>query len=167
MQSGLRLDREGRFFHDGAPVEHEGIARAFTRGLSRTGDGRYVVRLGGDFAYVSVDDAPWQVRRVIPADGALRLQLSDESEETLDPGTLACSPEGVLYARVKGPGERARLSRQAQADLAPFLREEDGRYLLVLGSTRFVIGEDPGSPPPLPEQGPPPPDDLPPGDLPA
>ena len=48
-ESGLRLDREVRWWHEGHVVEHEGVARAFHRWLDRLDDeGRYVLRLDDD-----------------------------------------------------------------------------------------------------------------------
>ncbi len=34
-QSGIRIDREGRFIHEGAPVTHEGLLGALFRWLDR------------------------------------------------------------------------------------------------------------------------------------
>lgn len=167
VDSGLRLDPLGRFFHDDELVENEAVARALHRGLERAPDGRYLVRFGWDWAFVTIEDAPYVVRRVIPDEKGFRLLLSDESEEWLDPTTLARSREDVLYCRVKGD-HRARLSRQAQADLMEYLQEEaPGRFLLVRGANRWPIGDDPGSPPPppRPHEGPVPADNLPPGGI--
>jgi hypothetical protein len=59
--SGLVLDEEGRWFHDGAAVEHPRIAEAFHRGLERALDGRYLLRLGSDWCFVEVRGTPLQV----------------------------------------------------------------------------------------------------------
>ena len=163
VDSGIRLDPSGRFWHDDELVENPAIARAWHHGLERAEDGRYLIRFGRDWAFVLVDDAPFLVRRVVSDDeGGFRLLLSDESEEYLDPRNLARSAEGVLYCMVKGD-HRARFSRQAQADLMEYLHEEGpGRFVLVRGADRWPIGDDPGSPPPHPEEGAVPADNLPP-----
>jgi len=163
VDSGIRLDPLGRFWHDDELVENPAIARAWHKGLERAEDGRYLIRFGRDWAFVTIEDAPYLVRRVVSDDeGRLRLLLSDESEELLDPRTLARSAEHVLYCRVKGD-QRARFSRQAQADLMEFLHEEEpGRFFLVHGADRWPIGTDPGRPPPRPEEGAVPADNLPP-----
>src|SRR3569623_36510 len=41
-QSGIRIDREGEFQHEGAPVLHEGLRQALFRWLDRLHDGRVV-----------------------------------------------------------------------------------------------------------------------------
>lgn len=154
IDSGIRLDPLGRFWHDDVPVTNPAILRAWHQGLERVEDGRYVIRFGWDWAFVHIEDAPFLVRRLVPDGDALRLILSDESEESLDPSSLARSKEDVLYCRVKGD-HRARLSRQAQLDVMEYLREESpGRFSLALGTKRWPIGEDVGRPPPLPTEGP-------------
>lgn len=154
IDSGIRLDPLCRFWHDDVLVEHPAILQAWHQGLERAEDGRYLIRFGWDWAFITVEDAPYLVRRLVPERDDLRLILSDESEENLDPSSLARSKEDVLYCRVKG-GHRARLSRQAQLDVMEYLREESpGLYCLALGSRRWPIGEDVGRPPPLPTEGP-------------
>ncbi|AKU91799.1 DUF1285 domain-containing protein [Vulgatibacter incomptus] len=161
VDSGIRLDAHGRFWHDDEPVRHPAIVRAWHQGLERAPDGRYLLRFGRDWAYVTIEDAPYQVTRVVPEDDHLDLRLSDESREPLDPATLARSREQVIYCRVKGD-HRARFSRQAQADLIPYLREDGGSFFVSFGDRSWAISDDPGSPPPRPEEGPAPADNGPP-----
>ncbi len=153
VKSGIRLDADGRFWHDGEEVLHPAIAWAWHRGLERAPDGRYLIRFGGDWAFVTVDDAPFVVRRAIPAGDELGLLLSNGEREPLRPETLARSSEGVLYCRLRGD-HRARFSRQAQADLGPLLGEEDDRFFIRLAGSTWPVGENSGSPPPRPEDGP-------------
>lgn len=160
VSSGIRLDSSGRFWHDGEEVLHPAIARAWHRGLERAPDGRYLIRFGGDWAYITVDDAPFVVQRVLPAGNELVLVLSNGDRQALRPETLARSPEGVLYCRARDE-HRARFSRQAQADLGPVLGEEKGRFFVRVGNRPWPVGDDPGSPPPRPEDGPVPDDDEP------
>ncbi|HEY0841051.1 MAG TPA: DUF1285 domain-containing protein [Vulgatibacter sp.] len=158
VRSGIRLDERGRFWHDGELVKHPAIVRAWSRGLERAADGRYLIRFGSDWAFVTVDDAPFVVRRVVEGEEGLEVLLPDDTREPLDPRFLARSPEQVVYCRVKGD-HRARLSRQAQLDLMPFLREEGGGFFFTFGDRSWPIGDNPGHPPPRPEDGPAPPDD--------
>ena len=59
--SGIRLDAEGRFWHDDELIENANVSRAFLRGLERAPDGRWMVRFGWDWAFIQIDDAPYQV----------------------------------------------------------------------------------------------------------
>ena len=44
-RSGIRLDAEGHFHHEGQPFRHAGFIAALWRWLDRNPDGRYVLRL--------------------------------------------------------------------------------------------------------------------------
>ncbi|MFL5397716.1 MAG: hypothetical protein ACJ79P_07435, partial [Myxococcales bacterium] len=74
--SGLRLDREGRFFHQGTPIEHTRTVATLHAGLHRAEDGRWATRIGRDWAYVDVEDAGRFVRRIETAEDRLRAQLA-------------------------------------------------------------------------------------------
>jgi hypothetical protein len=142
-QSGLRLDREGRFWHRGDLLEHARTLAALHRGLHRAEDGRWAVRIGPEWAYVDVEDAGRFVRRIEPRAGALRAQLATGEWVDVDPRTLASGAEDALYVRTSD-GERARLTRAAQLSLADHLREEGGAFFLDVGGRRHHIGRDAG-----------------------
>jgi hypothetical protein len=140
-QSGIRVDREGHFVHEGAPVTHAGLERALYRWLDRLPppDGRYVLRLDERrFAYLDVDDTPLVARAArLDGDGAVWLALSDGAEERLDPATLTVDGAGVLRAWVRGGRLEARLASSAVAALADLLTQLDGRPALrVAGQVR-------------------------------
>lgn len=135
--SGLVLDREGRWFHDGEPVEHPKVVEAFNRGLERDGQGRYVLRVGEDWCFVAVEDAPLQVESLMPSPDEVVLELSNGRREPLRPETLTLK-DGVLYC-VAESGLTARLSRSAQFALGSLLEERDGGYVLVLAGREHRI----------------------------
>jgi uncharacterized protein len=138
-QSGIRIDREGRFIHQGEEVRHEGLRRALYRWLDRLDDdqeqerkGRYILRLDSKrFAYLDVDDTPLVARaaRVGP-DQAVWLALSDGADERLDPDTLTVDGDGILRAFVRGGRIEARLANSAAAALADLISEVEGRPAL-------------------------------------
>lgn len=143
-ESTIRLDREGRFFHDGAPVEHPRLEAAMHSWIGRhPDDGRYILTNGYDWTYVTVEDAPFVVRGIKAEHGRVILTLSDGSEEPWEPASTRSGDGGALYVKVKltskgGPFE-ARFSRHAQASLAPFLVELDGApAVLVAGHTERI-----------------------------
>lgn len=124
-ESSIRLDAAGHFSHDGAPVEHPGMARAFASWIARhPDDGRYILTNGYDWTYFTVEDVPYFVERVFERDGHLWLELSDGSEEPLDGSSLRMPFETALYVRVKSGAFEARFSRHAQLALAPWLEEQ-------------------------------------------
>ena len=140
-RSGIRVDREGRFIHEGAEVTHEGLRRALHRWLDRLPppDGRFILRLDERrFAYLDVDDTPLVARAArVDAAGTIWLALSDGVEEALDPATLTVDAAGVLRAAVRGGRLPARLATSAVAALGDRLTETpDGRPALrVAGRT--------------------------------
>jgi hypothetical protein len=132
-ESTLRLDREGRFWHDGALVEHAGLAAGLHGWITRhPDDGRYILSNGYDWTYFSVEDAPFVVRSLRVEPQRVVLVLSDGTEEDWVPETSRLGADGAVYARVKagaprGPFE-AKFSRHAQTSLEPLLvaRAGDG-----------------------------------------
>jgi hypothetical protein len=144
-RSGIRIDREGRFLHEGAEVLHEGLRRALFRWLDTEPDGRVVLRLDdARFANVDLDvGATPLVARAARFDGErVLLALSDGAEEVLDPATLTIDDAGVLRARVRGGRLEARLATAAAAVLAERVSvgaEAAGRPVLTLARRRFPI----------------------------
>jgi hypothetical protein len=152
-RSGIRIDREGRFIHEGQEVRHEGLRRALFRWLDAEPDGRVVLRLDARrFAYVDMDvDATPLVARAARQEGAgagerVLLALTDGAEEALDPSTLTVDDSGVLRARVRGGRLEARLDTSAVAALADSLSEDEGRPVLTLAGERHLIGRRPQRP---------------------
>jgi hypothetical protein len=149
-ESTLRLDSVGRFWHEGARVEHAGLAAALHSWISRhPDDGRYILTNGYDWTYFTVDDAPYFVRSIRIEAGGIVLVLSDGSEEAWSPETTRVGADGALYASVKrgargGPYE-AKFTPYAQSSLEPVLVESDGtgRPAVRVGGSVVVVGGAP------------------------
>jgi len=139
-QSGIRLDADGRFWHEGQEVTHPGMRAAFWRWLDRQPppDSRYVLRLDAKrFVYLDVDDAPYVVRSMRWQGDTPIARLSDDSEEPLACATLRLRG-AVAYATVKGRFD-ARLSSSAWAVLAERLVERDGATWLTAEGGPFRV----------------------------
>jgi hypothetical protein len=143
-ESTIRLDAEGHFTHDGAPVEHPKLADAMHTWIRRhPDDGRYILSNGYDWSYFTVEDAPFFVRAVGVEPSRVVLRLSDGTEETWDPLKTRIAESGALYTTIKasapgGPYE-AKFTRHAQASLAPVLEEENGVPVAHLAGERFPL----------------------------
>jgi hypothetical protein len=142
-QTGIRLDREGRFWHEGAVVTHRGFQLALLRWLDRLDDGRPILRLDEKrYAYVDVDDAEllalsarWDGDRAI-------LALNDETEEELDYASLAASPDNALYCRVRNGRLTARIATPAYYILAERIEEmPEGGFCLRAAGKLHPIGQ--------------------------
>jgi len=132
-QSGIRLDGDGRFWHEGAEVTHQGMRAAFWRWLDRNPDGRWVLRLDERrFVYLDVDDVPYVVRSARWEGEHAWLRLSDDSDEELAYDSLHLRAGGQPYCRVKGGRFEARVSTLAWNTLAE--RIDDGS-LRAVGKT--------------------------------
>lgn len=135
--SGLRIDRQQRWFHDDAPIEHPRVIEAFNRGLRVEDDGRYTLHFGPDWAYVQVDGCAYAVLTVDEAeDGRLSVRLSDRTAEWLDLDSLKPDEDGVLTVNVKSGKASARFSRDAQFQMGQYLVEEDGRLFVSVGGEK-------------------------------
>jgi hypothetical protein len=137
--SGLRLDREGRWWHDDELVEHPRVIEAFNRGLEPAEGGRFVLRIGQDWCFVRVDGAAYRVIAVDDAPGGPWVRLSDRTAEPLAGDSVRLDEDGAFTCGVKAGRARARFSRDAQFQLSPWLDEEAGRYVLRLPSGRFPL----------------------------
>ena len=140
-QSGIRLDAQGHFVHEGEEVRHQGLRAALWRWLDRDPDGRYVLRLDERrFVYLDVDDAPHVVRSLRWQGEAAILLLADGSEEPLEPSTLRLADTGVAYCRVKAGRFDARLSSAAWAALAERIDEQGGVIRLAASGAHWPLG---------------------------
>jgi len=98
---GLVLHHDGSWTHEGHPIRHAKLRAHFDRSVRYLPEERkYVVTLRHFRGEIAVEEAAFFVRAFEPGSG--RIALSDKSEETLDPATLAPSPiDGALLCRVK------------------------------------------------------------------
>ena len=140
-ESSIVLDAQGVFHHDGARVDHPGMARAFASWIELHPDnGRFMLNNGYDWSYFRVEDVPFFVLGLREAGGSLLLALSDGSESPLEPETLSAGARGALYTTVKNGKFRARFTQAAQTALAPWLiAAENGQIYLEIAGTRHAL----------------------------
>jgi hypothetical protein len=128
-RSGIRLDADGRFWHEGAEVTHHGLKAAFWRWLDRNPDGRWTLRLDDKrFVWLEVEDAPYVVRSLRWEGGRAIGRLSDDRELALDLASLH-ERGGRRYLTVDR-GFEARLSTAAWNALAERMVERDGHTVI-------------------------------------
>ena len=137
--SGIRLDRTLRWWHDDEPIEHPRIVELFNTSLGLDDAGRYLLRIGQDWCVVQVEGAAYEVRVVdAVADGRVALRLSDRTAEPLAPESLALDTDGVLTCRVKEGRAGARFSRDAQYQLGQLLEEGPGGALGLRAGSQWL-----------------------------
>ena len=125
-ESTIVLDRDGHFWHDGARVDHRPLAQAMHSWIARhPDDGRLILSNGYDWCYFRADVAPFVVASITLEEDGVRLALSDETVERLDPTTLSLDENGVVHVLVKAGQFEGSFSRHAQTALAPLLTSAD------------------------------------------
>lgn len=136
--SGLRVDRQGRWWHDDELVEHPNIIEAFNRGLRVAADGRYQLHFGGDWCFVTVEGCAFTVVALDASEGDRpSVRLSDRTAEWLAVDSLALDDDGALTCAVKEGRARARFSRAAQQQLGELLVADAGTLALQIGARRW------------------------------
>ena len=139
-QTGIRLDREGRFWHQGGEVEHRGLRRAFLRWIDVLDDGRPVLRLDDErYAYLDVDDAHLLVTAARWDGDRAFVATNDGAEQELEYSSLRVGGENALYCRVRGDRLDARVTTPAYYVLAERLEETDSGFSLRAAGRLFRI----------------------------
>lgn len=149
-ETQIRRDARGRWFNGADPIDHPLLVRAFEGWVDRADDGRPCLANDINWAYIDIDGPPFFVRGVEPAGDALRLRLSGEVVEPLDPASLRQDSDGALYCDVRDGRCAARFDNHAAAQLVELAGGEDadGPYV-ELGGRRIrpPVVADPLSPP--------------------
>ena len=84
-ETTIRRTAEGKWFHDGEAIDNPKLARAFDRWVQRAEDGRYCLKNAINWAYISLEGAPYFVRGVRIEGGRARLSLSNDESHALRP----------------------------------------------------------------------------------
>jgi hypothetical protein len=126
---------DGRWFVDGDAIDNPKLARAFDRWIERAEDGRYCLKNDINWAYFTLEGAPFFVRSVRVNAGQAELFLSNDRSETLDVRSLREGPDAALYCTVLG-NEPARFDSHAAVQLGDLLEEDAEGPFFALGSER-------------------------------
>jgi uncharacterized protein len=134
-ESTIKRDAFGRWFHEGQPIEHPNIIRAFNQWIGRAEDGRYCLKNEYDWVYIDIEGPPLFVRALrFDESGQVILLLSDARECVLDPATLRQGVDGALYCDVSDKTLVARFDGLAMVQLEELIDEDDNGVFLTIGS---------------------------------
>jgi uncharacterized protein len=135
---GLRLDRAGTFWHQGAPVTHPRLRQALLRWLDVRDDGRDIVRLDEKrYAYVEIEDAHLRARSAHWDGDRCIVLWDDEQESELDYASLRQAPDNALYTRVRRL--RGRIAGPAYHAVAERIVEDGDGFALDAAGRRWPI----------------------------
>lgn len=137
---GLRLDKAGTFWHEGAPVTHPRLRQALLRWLDVRDDGKNIVRLDEKrYAYVDVEDAHLRAKSAHWDGDRCIVLWDDDQEEELDYGSLSQADDNAFYAKVRGR-LKGRIAGPAYHQVAEHVVETDGGgFALAATGKRWPI----------------------------
>ncbi len=138
----LKIDKDGRWFQNGAEITHQQIYLMFNDMLEETSDEGYRIRMGREICSVEVEDAPFVVLRMIDEDSdGLHMELNDKTREPFDPERFWIGAGNVPYCRVKEDRFHARFSRPAYYQVAELIEQDqsESRFYFVRGDVRVPI----------------------------
>ncbi len=137
---GLRLDRDGTFWQEGAPVTHARLREALLRWLDVREDGRDIVKLDDKrYAYVDVEDAHLRARSARWEGDRCMILWDDDQEAELDYGALRQAPDHALYTIVRRL--RGRIGGPAYHAVAEHIVERDGGFALEAAGKPWPISD--------------------------
>ena len=140
LENGIRIDIEGNWFYKGAQIVNRNIFLLFCNGLENDGKGGYLLRVDKETSPVMVESTPFVVVDAAKDEDVLKIQLNDETVETLDTGSFFIDKNNVPFCRVKGGQFSARFLRKAYYRIAEcFEQDEEGRFYFQRGDEKIYI----------------------------
>ncbi len=138
----LLIDKEGRWFQNGAEIIHPEIYRALNRLLEPIPGGGYQIRSGKEICRVEVEDAPFVVQRIVQeAPSSLVLELNDGTREDFRPDRFWIGDQNIPYTKIKADVFHARFSRPAYYQLAEHIvgDESENNFFIVINGEKWPI----------------------------
>jgi hypothetical protein len=137
---GLRLDRSGTFWHEGAAVTHPRLRQALLRWLDvRPEDGRDIVRLDDKrYAYVDVEDAHLRAKSARWDGDRCFVLWDDDQEEELAYATLRQAEDHALYASARGTLS-GRIAGPSYHAIAEHIVEREDSFVLAAAGREWPI----------------------------
>jgi hypothetical protein len=133
-ETDIRRDARGRWFNGEDRITHPNLTRSFDAWIDRAEDGRFCLSNSINWAYVEVEGPAYLVKDVEPSDDGVRLQLSGDITEPLDPATLRQGPEGALWCAVREGRCPARFDNHAVSKMSDAVGEDgQGVYVRIGG----------------------------------
>ena len=148
---GIRIDRDGNWFHQGGLMQRTALVRMLAGLMLRLSDGSYWLVNPGERGRIEVEDAPFiATTALINGDGAdqtIDFVTNTEEQVPLDAEHPLRVEEGVNadeprpYIRLRGRLD-ARLGRQAFYDMVEHAEERDGVFGVMSYGQFFPLAGD-------------------------
>ncbi|HWI85135.1 MAG TPA: DUF1285 domain-containing protein [Sphingomonas sp.] len=144
--SGMRIARDGTWFHDGRPITRPAMVRLFASLLRRETDGRHVLVTPVEKLDIAVDDAPFAAIEVTSeGEGpgrtlAFRLNTDEPVIAGPNHGLQLIDARPYLHVRA---GLHASLARPVYYELAELALREGGNPAgLWSGGSFFALSDE-------------------------
>jgi len=144
----IYVDKEGCWFHKGAPIIHRELLLLFYQCLCMDEQGHYIIKFKDQVCRLDVEDTPFVVLRtdlVRAGKGGEKerfvLHLIDDTKEDLAPETLTIGADHVLYCAIREGKFRARFLRPSYYQLAQHFQQEPetGQYFLCVNDKKHYL----------------------------
>ncbi len=138
----LLIDKDGRWFQNGAEIIHPEIYKYFSASLEKTSVGEYRIRINNEVCRVEVEDAPFVVQSITETQkDKIYLRLNDSSEEPLNPEWFWIGKDNIPYCLIKEARFHARFSRPAYYALTNYIiaSPDQQRFFLQLNGQSTLI----------------------------
>ena len=141
-RDGLRIDRNGVWFHNGLPFRRPALVKLFSTVLKPAPEGGYVLETPAERVAIDVEDAPF-VAVEMQAEGEgrrrrLRFRTNIDEWVPLGPGhPLRMAERPYLLVR---PGIEAAVLRAPWYELAELAEETATGYAVWSGGEMFDLG---------------------------
>jgi len=142
--SGMRIDREGRWWHEGRPIERDALVRLFASVLRREADGGHVLVTPAEKLSIEVEFAALRVVAMTSEgegrDGRIALQLNSGEALLVGPEHPLRERDGLPLVEVRG-GLEASFERPVYYELAELALAESPPGIWSGGSFFPLGGE--------------------------
>jgi hypothetical protein len=144
----IYVDKDGKWFHKGAPIIHRDLLALFYQSLDVDEHGHYLIKFKDQICRLEVEDTPYVIQTIdfVPGtspgeEDRFVLYLIDDSKEDLVAETLFVGPGHVPYCMIREGRFKARFSRASYYQIASHIQEETetGRYFVTLNKKKFYF----------------------------
>ena len=140
VENEIKIDKEGNWFYNGAQIINRNVLLLFCGSLENDVSGGYLLRVDKETSPVMVESTPFVVVDVAKDKGVIKIQLNDETVETLEMGSFYIDKNSVPYCRVKKGQFPARFLRKAYYRIAEYFeQDEDERFFVRLQNKKFYV----------------------------
>lgn len=142
----ITLRANGSWAHEGCDFENPKITALFSRSVSRTEGGTWVLEVGRFTYPIVVEDTGFFVTHLDLSVTPARMTLSDQTEEELDVSTMTYAEEGDggrLYCAIKGGAYKARFAKTPYYKLTDHFEADESSIYIELDGQHVTLTDLP------------------------